>query len=245
MPKQPMAFQSAPKVVIPGSTVYALEITFTEMLLAAQPAQPAVYREFIASKAPRGTNTEGEVDAISQENNEEAREQRGWSVFHNDHSAENPGGGIHLMEYHIKGFFKSACQAVTGSRGQKNKETGEVANPTGLGSASSKIAMLVFVSPRRLYLMREGARITVPDGHFERPLRAQTMQGPRVSLKRSDYLNPPLTVSCHITVLPLGQREISEAMLKLWLAYGEHSGFGEWRNGGHGRFESTLGRIVG
>lgn len=95
--------------------------------------------------------------------NVEKIETKGWTGFHMD---EN---GIFIYDYMIKGFLKHAANVMKENLKLKNLR--------------SKIADRVFIDPRKIYFDKHE-----PDGVFERPLRAMTMQGPRVSLARSDYM---------------------------------------------------------
>ena len=70
----------------------------------------------------------------------------------------------------------------------------------------------------------DGNRIKNIDGHLERPLRAETMQGPRVSLAKSEYLNEGWNFTATIRV-------------KQMLDYGALKGLLQWRNAGYGSFE--------
>ena len=93
----------------------------------------------------------------------------------------------------------------------------------------SKIDNYVFVFPRRVYLGK-----TKPDGTFERPLRAQTMQGPRITLARSDFIGARSQFEFEIKIVK--HKEITEDTIKSLLDYGQYMGFGQFRNGSFGRF---------
>jgi hypothetical protein len=223
MPKVKPALPEIPKHVLK----YDLEIRFTEDILASSPANPEVYKEYIASRAPApppAPAAEADAEAETPGTDEVATlppdktEEKGWSVFHKDPN------GLFIFEYHIKGFFKEASAATTR-----------------IPACKSKIDKWLFVAPRRIYFERDGACIPKPEDVLERPIRMMTMQGPRTSVKRSDMLlGNGIQVKCQLTVLPLGQSEITENVLRTWLDYGQYVGISEWRNGGYGRFEYTL-----
>lgn len=207
-------------------------IRTTEELLASSPCDPSVYKTFIASQAPKPEQTTDEVETLQQ------REITGWSVFHSDDK------GLFLFDFHIKGFLKEAGRNITGTSKPKeekpkegSKATTQSKEPQGITALVSKVDRFVFVSPRRLYFKRNGKIIKAPDGTKERPLRAMTMQGPRVSLKRSDMLNAGVEITFTVSILPLGEKEIKQKHIAEWLEYGRLCGLGEWRNGGFGRFE--------
>lgn len=189
-------------------------IRTTEELLASSPADPEVYKTFIASQKPdKPEEATEEISTLPE------REITGWSVFHHDDK------GLFVFNYHLKGFLKEAGRNITGTKGD-----------TGITALISKIDRFVFVSPRRIYFQRGGKVLTGPEGTKERPLRAMTMQGPRVSLKRSDMLLPGVELTFTVDILPLG-KEIKQDHIAKWLEYGRLCGLGEWRNGGYGTFE--------
>lgn len=208
----------------PMVTRYSLKITLTEPLLASSPADPDVYKKFI----------QGKIDAENEKKGDEVetlpageQEKTGWSVFHED---EN---GLFMFDYQVRGFIKSAAEAVTGNKGTE-----------GLVAYKSKIDKWLFVTPRRIYYRApEGAHITEKHGVLERPLRAMTMQGPRVSLKRSDLIKPGSYIEATINVLPLGDSSFMKERLEDWFWYGQWQGLGEWRSGSYGRFQFELKKL--
>lgn len=94
----------------------------------------------------------------------------------------------------------------------------------------TKIDDYVFVSPRRIYLNK-----TKEDSVFERPIRVMTMQGPRVSLSRSDCVNEGMEIEFTITLLK--HKELTWKLIDSLMEYGQLAGLGQFRNGGFGRFE--------
>jgi hypothetical protein len=139
-------------------------------------------------------------------------EERGWTGFHADDK------GLFIYEYMIKGFLKAAGNVL--------KEELKIK------ALRSKLDDYVFISPRRIYLGKDK-----PDGYIERPLRAMTMQGPRVTLVRSDKINDGQEIEFTVNLLP--HKEIDWNVIDKLLAHGELMGLGQFRNGGYGRFEVT------
>jgi hypothetical protein len=125
--------------------------------------------------------------------------------------------GLFIYNYCQKGYLKDKANLLKDQLKLKNLK--------------SKVDDYVFVSPRRIYLNKPS-----PDGVLERPLRAMTMQGPRVTLARSDLVYAGLELEYGITVVR-GPHGIDEDVLRDILTYGEDSGCGQWRNGGYGTFE--------
>lgn len=135
-------------------------------------------------------------------------EEKGWTGFHSD---EN---GIFVYDYFIKGFLKNAGNVLKDELKIKNLR--------------AKIGDYVFVFPRKIYIGKS------VNGSLERPLRAQTMQGPRVTLARSDYINAGTEIEFAIRLLQ--HKEITWDVIHELLKYGELQGLGQFRNGGYGRF---------
>lgn len=203
-----------PKPKVPVVMEYTIRTT--EDMLGSSPCDPGVYATYIASRKldeNKKVDKEATADEIATL---PEREVTGWSVYHEDEK------GLFIFDYHLRGFLKEAARNVTGKD---------------IPAVVSKIDRWVFISPRRLYLRRNGKPIKSPDDMKERPLKAMTMQGPRVSLKRSDSLTPGVELTFNVTILPLGAREITQEHIGAWLEYGQWQGLGEWRNASHGRFE--------
>lgn len=135
-------------------------------------------------------------------------EKSGWTGFHTDED------GLFLYNYAVLGFIKEA--------GNTLKEQ------VGIKALRSKIDQFVFVEPRRVRLA------ALPDGKLERPLRAMTMQGPRVTVVRSDYVAAGTRFAVAVRVLK--NKEISGEVIRQLLEYGRYRGLGQFRNGGYGRF---------
>lgn len=153
--------------------------------------------------------------------------------------------GLFLWDYQIRQMIKSVAQTLgLKVRGKRAAEA----------SAVSDIQKLLWVyddmpirdgrdafAPKKLRLRRDGRPIPTPDRMMERPLRAQTMQGPRVSIAVSEALDPPVELAFRIGLVR-GCR-ITEEHLHDILSYGALEGLGQWRSGGWGRFTYDLREV--
>ncbi|MCK4328784.1 hypothetical protein KAX02_02970 [candidate division WOR-3 bacterium] len=137
-------------------------------------------------------------------------EEKGWTGFHKDLN------GLFIYEYTIKGFLKHAGNVL--------KDIVKIKN------LRSKIDNYVFISPRRIYLNQDK-----PDGVIERPLRAMTALGPRVTIARSDYIKAGKEIDFKIMLVQ--HKEITMKKIMELFKYGELMGLGQFRNGGYGRFK--------
>jgi hypothetical protein len=135
-------------------------------------------------------------------------EEKGWTGFHQDED------GPFLYDYAVKGHLKESARTL--------KQFGA------LKQLQDKFTRYVFVTPRKI-------RLPEVAGYNERPLRALTAQGPRVTLVRSDYVDAGTEITFGVTIIEVGG--IKLACLKEVLAYGQFLGLGQWRSGGWGRFE--------
>ena len=185
---------------------YQVKLIFTEPLLGTVPLNRELYAEYIATKAPVAENGEQETETV------EELTEKGTTGFH------RVGGKPVIYDYAIKGFFKDACGMLRRVDGTESKK---------LKNFKKVIDGLVFVKPRQIPV-----GIVGEIGILERPLRAQTAQGERVALSRSESI--PAGSMMEFTVKVLGV--LSEKVLREWLDYGSERGLGQWRNGGYGTF---------
>lgn len=196
-----------------------VKLTFTEPVLGTWPSNQNIAREFIASKSPDAATIEDEVAALGAD----AVADKGMTVF-----PRNEKGEPVLYDYQVKGFFKDSC-GMLGRIGGKS-ETGKkkAVNESGKITAYKKVIDgLIFVEPRMIPLKFDGEI-----GDCQRPLRAQTAQGERVSLANSEEI--PAGATCEFEVLCMDDSH-EKAVLE-WMDYGALRGIGQWRNSGKGRF---------
>lgn len=186
-----------------------VRITFTEPILGTSPANEDVYRDYICSKAPDAATVDDEVAAIGAD----AVVEKGMTVF-----PRMEDGRPFLYDYQIKGFFKDTCG---GLRKVKGTESGKIK------AYKKEIDRLVFPEPRCIPIVFDGEI-----GECQRPLRAQTAQGERVSLAISEEI--PAGAVIEFSVVCLSDEH--EKAVREWLDYGKYSGIGQLRNSGKGRF---------
>lgn len=184
---------------------YKIKIIFTEPLLGTAPLNTAIYSDYIATKAPRDQNTDDEIETII----DIEKQTTGFHRLDNEPI---------LYDYVVKGFAKDACGMLRRVRGTKSGQ---------LTAYKKAIDGLLFVQPRQIPIHAVG-----PIEIMERPLRAQTAQGERVALARSEMV--PAGSSITFTLLVLGV--IDEPLLREWFDYGALRGLGQWRNASWGRF---------
>lgn len=220
-----------------NTTTFNITIDFLTPILGTIPKDRKVFETHIQSKAADKGEGHGGLSAdelkAEVESIEEV-EERGTTGFFT-----NAAGTPYLFDYQIKGFFKEVGNTLKGDK---------QLNVTAL---KSKIDQYVFIRDRRNpFIPGESMSPCESDmdelivwapqnghgyrqGTIERPLRAETAKGPRVSLARSDVLG---NVALSFGLVVFNSPAINGKLLQDILAYGQFKGTGQWRNGGWGRF---------
>lgn len=191
-----------------------IKIRFITPMLGTCPKNQEVYKNYIAGKAAekypdRAEEIQSEADYV------EEIEERGWTGFLKDEA------GIYICDHMVKGFIKSAIEACA--------ENGQIKK---IPAYKKWVDLMVFVSPRKIYFGKPE-----PDQVIERPLRAMTAQGPRVTLTRSDAVSEGTEIEFYVEVLK-NSKGLTFDVIHTALEYGKYVGLGQWRgSGGYGRFE--------
>lgn len=183
-----------------------IRLTFIDDLLGTMPGNRDIFTDFVAKKAET-VNEEAEAIPV-----DEALE-KGTTVF--PRTADNKP---FIYDYQIRGYFKESCKflkKVDGTKSSKEK------------AYKQKIDGLIFVKDRQNVINTDKEI-----GICERPLRASTPQGERISLSRSESIAEGATME--FTVVCMVDSDIE--LVKEWLDYGRFHGTGQWRNSGKGRF---------
>lgn len=192
-----------------NKTEIKVRVTFMEEVLGTANNNPDIHSEFIASKAPDATTREEEIEALGVD----AVVDKAMTIF-----PKMEDGTPFFWDYQWKGFFKDACGMLKRSKGTLSSK---------IKAYKKEIDGNIFIKERRIPINMAGEM-----GACQRPLRAQTMQGERVSLANSETV--PSGSTCEFTIVLLCPEH--EAVVMEWLEYGELRGTGQWRNSGKGRF---------
>ena len=190
-----------------------VELTLITEQLGTVPKQEEIFTTYIRDRA-KGKETKDEFKSPLHDYEANERELRGWTGFMEDQN------GPFIMDYMVKGFIKNAGNIM------KDKVIP-------VKNLRSKIDDFIFVTPRKIYF--DGEKGPEP---LERSLRVMTMQGPRVSLAKSDYIEAGAKLKFSIEC-PFPS-EIDEKHVLQMLDYGKFMGLGQFRNGGYGRFSYKI-----
>jgi len=186
-----------------------------EELLGTCASDPAIHDEYIGSLAPDAPSREEEIAAIGVD----AEIEKSRTIFPRLNG--KPDGQPFIWDYQIKGFLKEAARAMARVSGSATSKT----------KAYIKILTdCVFVYPRKIPLNYDGAENGVV-GSCQRPLRAQTAQGERVTLANSETVPAGAWFDFQIK---LYDEKYEDLVMEL-LPYAADKGFLQWRNSGKGR----------
>jgi len=221
---------------------YQVRLNFTQPMLGSRPTTN-IARAFVLDRQTKQLATElrkagvpfTEAQAQAAEQVAASFERDGLEEEETDEPVLRPtafasdAGGLYIDAYVVQSFLKAAAAAL------KLKVPGKSANVW----ANRDLQLLTWIfAPHsddlRLYLDRDGKRIQMADGLLERPLRAETPTGSRVSIAVSEELVLP--IGCNFRIDVLAGCRIARDQFKHLLDYGRFQGISQWRGSGHGRF---------
>lgn len=186
-----------------------VRLTLIDEALGMMPADQNIHETYIASRSPDAATIEEEVASVGVEEVVE----KSMTVF-----PRLPDGTPFMWDYQIRGFFKDAIGML------RRVKTYKCAKLT---SYKKVVDGLLFVKERKIPIHLAGDM-----GDCQRPLRAETMQGPRVALAHSETVPEGSTMEFTLILLD----ESLEPIVRECFDYGTLRGLAQWRNSGKGRF---------
>ncbi len=199
-----------------------VRITLIEEILGTKPGNEDLLGTWVAGKAP--TDELRRQEMLTEKTIEDTIEEKMTGFAKRN-------GNPFIWDYQLKGFLKDSwkeCKSISGSKCSKLK------------AYKKLIDGQIFLSPkdREIYFHNQDGSLVKPKqiGECERPLRAQTMQGERVSIARSETV--PADSYIEFTVMAV-TKELIECVIEC-LEYGFYRGLGQWRNSGKGKFYYQL-----
>lgn len=187
-----------------------VRMTLIEEALGMMPTDKEIHETYIASKAPDAPKITEEVAAVGVDEVVE----KTMTVF-----PKLEDGTPFFWDYQIRGFFKDSMGML---RRIKTTKCSKVTN------YKKVVDGLIFVNERKIPIHLSG-----PMGDCQRPLRADTMQGPRVALAHSESVPEGSFIEFTINLLD----DSLEDAVRECLDYAKLRGLGQWRNSGKGRCE--------
>lgn len=199
-----------------NNVTMGVRMTLIEEMLGGRPGDDNLLENFILSKIPEEKKKEREEE-LEDRSKEEMIQDRVTGF-------ERKDGCPFIYDYHIKGFLKEAwkvCKGISGSECSKKKAYKQI------------IDNMVFIKERRIFFHnQDGSLVTEKQLTIcERPLRAETMQGPRVSIANSEAIPAGSYIEFTIEVF---DKTLVEC-LKECFSYSQYKALGQWRNSGKGR----------
>jgi hypothetical protein len=204
------------KRLVLGAEAFGVTIRLNTDMLGTWPKDPEVHQTFIQTKytgaAEDITNELSEIPPLTIE------DDKSGTIF-----AKDSKGRPIVKGYMAKGNLKA--------NGNAHKDNPEIK----IKNIRSKLVNSVFIYPRNIHFTDENDNIVeVVDGVFERPLQAQTQQGPRTSLAKSEVIYAGRQLRFIVIILP--HKEITAEVVYKLLGVGMLMGLGQNRGAGFGQF---------
>ena len=214
-----------------------VRLTLLTEELGSWPANPEIFKGFIAENAPTEEQRKAEIEMVKKTAAALSLEERVEKMSTIFPRCERDGKLVLCAKtYQIKGFLKEAIGVLV--------DLGEVTTVT-KWSYKRAIDSFVFVQleDENIPFMRDGRVITENNGWCERSLRVDTMQGSRVCLARSEVINVGATLEFGVEVLKSTNpkaKVLTVDDIKKALDYGFYKALGQWRSSGKGRVKWEL-----
>mgnify|MGYP001593690007 FL=1 len=193
---------------------YRVKIEIRDKLIGGWPKSPQVVEALLRARGLedlipiRDYNLENLTPEEKEELKKNAIEKSWVGFLENDN-------GPYLESRCVKAMLKEAANVLKSILDVKNLK--------------SKVAERVFVDPYQIYLGKDKV-----DGTGERVIHVMTMQGPRSSIKKYDYMLQP---EINFRLRVLRDNLVKESMLRTMLEYAQENGLGTDRSQDHGKFD--------
>lgn len=199
---------------LPGE-VRSYQITGTAPLLGTQPADSSLLTRSLARR---------DAELSGRDKKAIASDASMTTVFARS-SAH--GDCLVLMDYMLRGFFKSALTALSPD--------------LGILAVKTKVDRYLFVSPREIPIMRCGVYLCEEDDEFQRPVRVDGPYGQTMTLQSAERVDTPWELRFTLRLLQNDRTSRSNPLswdaIESALSYGMISGIGKFRNGSFGTFD--------
>lgn len=174
----------------------------------------------------------GELDSLRETFQE--LDLRATTIFLWDDKTDMPCIGDHM----IHGFLKAAVEAIGRTVASKRGEVfGSISYTQSLINQHVRCEEQFIPFDKDISRKEDGT-----PQYDQRSLRAQTAQGPRITLAKSEVV--PAGASLSFTLKVLKGSKLTQEVLEKLFSYGECVGLGQWRSSGRGMFKYELSPVT-
>lgn len=200
--------------------------------IGTNPWDPDIHKSYVSDKITDPVERDRELKSLPKVEAADKLEKRGVTVFFR----RPEDGQLYIKNHMIKGYLKAAGDAIRIARKLDPEASTGKGKGTKWGSISSKVDEHVTIDPIELIVHgKDGLPKTDADGLLVRSLRGETPQGPRVTIVKSEYLEPLSMIS--YTIYWRDGGPVTRDMIVDMMDQGEvFFGIGQWRNSGKGKF---------
>jgi hypothetical protein len=189
---------------------YSVELQFVNRFAAGIPKNPELLGTYLEVKGTGDVTEEELAGQVAEPSTDK------WSV-----GFKGDGDGLYYEARCVKAHMKDCANILQKMLSVK--------------ALKSKLANHISVEPQEIRLLRDGSPISRADGTYEMPITVMTMQGPRTSIKRVDYVDAP---TMRFGLVMLDDGVITEGMLEAIFGYGGTiKGMGQDRGLQNGRYK--------
>ena len=216
-------------------TYYKVKVNFIRDVLGPAPTNPEIQKQYIKLKMMQGrtgmsgdiaqTKLDEEHTNMKKDKQIDATKEKALTVFY-----RNEKGIPCIADHQIRGWIKEVAGIVGPIDNWHNKKDG-----SGFKNEHYKnwIGSKIFF-PKRWHNFAKKPVISI----FDRPLRAMTMQGPRVSIASSECIPAGNSITIEFGVTPDVPKEYLVELFK----FGQMRGISQWSNAQFGTF--TFDKLV-
>lgn len=218
---------------------YRVEMSFVNRLCGSVPQNEAMIKDWLDGRRPTvrppGGKSINEINEeviatlpdMEQENAD--TERRVTLGFQTEPSGLVMRGGT--IKAHLKDCSRILAQNYVGKiQGEK--------------SLNLRVTNCTMIEEYFVPIMKEGKRVALADGMFDKAVHVMTRMGPINALKRIQYIErPTLTYHWLVMAATTGRNVVTEDDLKHILTYGSVHGYAGERGDGEGRYTWKLEEV--
>lgn len=216
---------------------FKVRLTFKRDVIGSQPSNEDIKKDYIMSKMLTGrtgmsadvaqSRIKEEIENLKKDpeyqKTIEQLDDKTLTVFY-----RNNEGIPCISDIQLRGFFKDSFAFVA----RENKWLTKKDGTNYSGDAKYRDWIGDRISFNEQYIPIKDKEVKI----MQRPLRCETMQGPRVTLSSSEYISAPFSINFSFKATD----DVKDDMIKAVLDRGEFKGIGQWANAQWGTFVYEL-----